>query len=537
MFKRWIQILYLAVLIVPACFCQCYASGLKSMLEKDFSQIEAAVQDVSGTDVTLDAGLANRISRGDLFSIFQKGEPLYLPDSHRILGYERKRIAVCRIIRAGRNNSVCTVISSVSRPGKGDLAIRFGELHAAFFIEGKPVAPELPEGSLKNILPWFKWLEPSAGPSPVPTSESMRALGIDVLFQVQGNKLHVYGPGMEQLRSYDLPPSFVFIEKPQAPAQERKAEEAAKRALGIKLFDFHSAELVGRLNEEALQVRICDLDGDGKLEIVYLLKHQICIAPYRRRGPLVSFKFEDLAHVCNFSLMEKSGWLCVNAALEQAGLSSKFLKYEHGSLRLIQDQINLWLDFLDTDCDGIRDTFLGQSYERERFRGRKIFRLAATDNGIEYLEQADLPGDFNVNGAVSANFDQEGCSLFYVSFDGFFKVFGRGRHIWSSLKPVVRDTKCCGPSRADLIDMSRTGTRKSGIIFNGTVSLPKARLLDSLILFSHKGQTPALYQADVNLQGRICSISVVGKDVITAVIIKGTENQKNETVLYKFSDK
>jgi len=536
MLRKQSQTLGLAVLLILTCCCRCLASSLEAELQKDFSPVETTIKDISRDNIVLDAGPASHISTGDLFSIFQKGEPVYLPESHRILGYERKKTAICRISLVRKNTSVCTSISAVSTPQKGDLAVRFGELSAAFFIDAKPVAPELPEGSLKDILPWFKWLEPSAGPSPVPTAESMAALGIDILFQIRGDNLYVYGPGMELLSSYKLPPSFVYINFPLNPPQNGgiKTEE---RIQDVKLFDFKTAKLVGRLDKEALQVQICDLDGDGNLEIIYLLKDQICIAPYRRKGPLTAFRFENFACVCNFSLMEKSGWLCVNAVLGQAGLSSKLLKYNHGTLRLVQDQINLWLAFLDSNCDGVKDMLLGQSYERARFRGRKVFRLIATDSGMEYLEQADYPDDFNVSSAVQADFGQAGCSLFYVSFDGFFKVFGQGKHIWSSLKPVVRDTKCCGPSKADLIDLSRTASQEQGIIFNGTITLPKARILDSLILFSHKKQASALYQAEINLKGSICGISADGDDIIMAVAVKTSEKPGTSTVLYEFAGK
>ncbi len=534
MLNKRIQTLGLAVLLVLACCCQCLASSLQVSLQRDFSPVEATITDVSRDNIALDAGPSSHISTGDLFSIFEKGRPVYLPESHRILGYERKKIGICRISTVGENSAVCTIVSSVSTPHNGDLAVRFGEMSAAFFIDARPVAPELPEGSLKDILPWFKWLEPSAGPSPVPTGESMNALGIDILFQVRGDELQVYGPGMELLRSYKLPPSFVYIES-SADSGQKIDINTRERIPGIPLFDFKTARMIGRLDEEALQVQVCDLDGDGRLEIIYLLKDRICIAPYRHTGPVVAFKFENFACVCNFSLMEKSGWLCVNAALGQAGLSSKLLKYRHGTLRLVQDQINLWLAFLDSDCDGMKDTLLGQSYERARFRGRKIFTLNATDSGIEYVERADYPSDFNVSSAVHADFGQEGCSLFYVSFDGFFKVFGRGRHIWSSLKPVVRDTKCCGPSKADLMDVSGTAGQKAGILFNGIITLPKARIIDSLMLFSDERQAPALYQAEVNLKGSICGISRDGDNIIMAVNVTTSEKPGTSTVLYEFA--
>ncbi len=509
------------------------AADLRDKLQEDFSPVEAMVSKAAEGMVFLDAGASRHVSKGDLFSIFRKGEPLYLPGSKVILGYQRKKIAVCRVMEVGKDSSECVLLSRQMPPRQGDAAVRFGELNAAFFVEGRAVEPGLPEGSLKDILPWFKWLEPSAQPSPVATPESMKAFGIDILFEVQGDTLQVFGPDMKKFKSYQLAPSFVFMNQEALPAQAKDIEKEA----GIQrkeVFDFSKAELVGSLDREVIQANISDLDGDGRLEIIYLLKHQLCIAPYRRQGRVVSLKFVDFSHLCSFSLLENKGWLCLNAALDQAGLSSKLLKYHDGTISLIQDQINLWLGFLDTDCDGRKDALFGQTYERARFRGRKIFRLAATDSGIEYVEEADYPADFNVNSAASADIQGRGCFLFYVSFDGFFKAYGNERHLWSSLKPVVRDTECCGPARADLIDLSRTSLEEPGIIFNGIMFLPKARLRDSLLLFLQDKDASALYQADMNLKGRVCSISLAGNQIIMAEIVKNQKTGKNETLLVAF---
>ncbi len=534
MFIRNLQILALTFILMATSGAKCVASTLEERLQQDFSPLEATVTAVSGNQVILDAGSSTHVSIGDLFSIFQKGRPFYLPETHKIIGYERKKSAVCKISSVSDDTSTCTIIYQASPPSKGNLAIRYGELKAAFFIEGKPVAPELPEGSLKDMLPWFKWLEPASGPSPVPNAQSMRALGIDILFQVSGDDLRVFGPGMEKLRSYKLPPSFITLNNQNVVQGTRSEKNLEHGIQGIELFDFHRAKLIGRLDKPAMQVSICDLDGDGQLEIIYLLHDRICIAPYRHQGNVTSLKFKSYECVCNFSLLERSGWICINAAIDQAGLNSKLLKYEKGNLKLVQDHINLWLSFLDTDCNGQKDTLLGQSYERARFRGKKIFRLMAHDSGIEYLEQADYPGDFNINSAIWADLDHQGCSLFYVSFDGFFKAFNQGHHIWSSLKPVVREEKCCGPATAQLVDLTQTNFGESGIIFNGTISLPRDRLMDSLILFSHKGHAFALYQAEVNLEGKICGISIVGTDVIMATLIEIPKEQKLETALYEF---
>ncbi len=532
MSTRQIHIFILTTFFVLANACLCFATNLQTRLQHDFRPVEAVVLDVSARELTLDTGISAHISKGDLFTIFRKGRPFYLPESHKVLGYEKKRIATCRINQVTEKTSTCSIISEFTHPAKGDLALRYEGLKAAFFIGAKPVAPELPGGSLKDLLPWFKWLEPASGPSPVLTAESMDALGIDILFQVRGNELYVYGPGMKKLDTYYLPPSFVVVEGQKTP--QKKGEQRIPKAFqGIELFDFHTARIVGSLNQSAIQVQICDLDGDGRLEVVYLLKNRLCIAPYRRQGQVISVEFAGCECACNFSLLKGKGWLCINTAIDQAGLSSKLFRYGQGHIKMVQDQINLWLNFIDTDCDGIKDTLLGQAYERARFRGRKIFILRPSDSGIEYVEQADYPTDFNVNSALWADLGHRGCSLFYVSFDGFFKVFSQGRHIWSSLKPVVRNNACCGPSWADLVDLSKTAMGESGIIFNGSIALPKGKLLDTLILFSQKRKTFALFQAEVNLKGRICGISVIGKDIVIATRVN-TKEQGEETVLYEF---
>ncbi len=538
MSKKWLSIFGMTTMLFLVSCCRCPASGLNERLRQDFRPIEATVIDVAQDTVTIDSGLSDGISKGNLFSLFQKGRPVFMPDSRKILGFEQKKVGVCTVTEVRQNSSICKMISPESAPEKGDLAVRFGELNAAFFVEHRPSEPELPGGSLQDILPWLKWLEPATAPSPVLDSRSMNALGIDILFQVKGNRLFVYGPGMTLLNSYNLPPSFVFTNENEKESPDQQGDGAVKTQLqGIQLFDFGKAKIIGKLNRDVLQVQICDLDGDGQLEIIYLMKDELCIAPYRRQGEISFKKFSYPACACSFSVMPGTGWICVNVSLSQAGMTSNLLQYLHDSLKTVQDQINLWLAFIDSDCDGNKDILLGQSYDRDRFKGKKIFLLAPRNYGIEYIERADYPADFNINSAVTAKIGQDTCSLFYVSFDGFFKVFGKGRHLWSSLKPVVSNTKCCGPANADLIDLSRTGAKDSGIIFNGTIPLPKSRFAPSLLLFTEEDGQYVLYQAEVNQHGTIRGISVVNGAILAAVSKDTQVNHKNpqaETVIYTF---
>ncbi len=490
-------------------------------LVKDFRPIIAKVKEVKPNGFVLDKGIKEGVKPGDIFAIVTKGVPVYIPGTKKILGYQEKLIAKCQVNSVDQGSAQCISYYSAGK-ASGDLkALRYTKVRAAFFLNDRLVSPVFSTYSLKEILPNLDWIEPSSGPLPVASESSMKAFGIDLIFRLRDHNLLVYGPGMKKLSTYEV---SSWEEVPASTGSQGAHVEAAPVVVDDAplVFDFSHAEVVGSLKDKVIQLAVADLNGDGLHEVVYLTEKGLGLVPYRREGPASFYRFEDFECPCNFSIFKD--WLVLNVAIENAGLSSKLFRYKDGMLQIVQDEINLWLAFSPVDCGSNQKVFLGQEYEKERFRGQKIFVLRPTLKGIEYEKQAELPNDFNIQSALAVKINNV-CTLLYVSFDGFFKVFAKGAHLWTSLFPVVEDRRCCGPAQADFIAI------RNGVIFNGMVPAGSKGLNQGVYYFPfNKGH--GFLRADKNLNGRPVGMSLIKGALLIGVTLQ--EKGDWETQIYKF---
>ncbi len=514
--------IFFIVLIVAACPGNLPANQQQQIegLVEDYRPVLATAKQENKGQFLLDKGAQSGIKPGDLFSLVGKGRPIYLPGTKRMLGYEDKVVGKCRIVKVQKDSSLCEVYSVFGNLSPNLKALRFSKMRAAFFLDGRLVSPVFSTYSFEKLLPNLEWIKPARGPLPVPTKSSMEAFGIDLVFELKDDTLHVYGPDMKEISSYEMVP----VSGP--PLHESQETGHAITVPGLeqapKTFDFKEAVPVGTLSEKVLQVAVTDLDGDGKQEIIYLLENGIGVAPYRRAGQAIFYRFGDFECPCSFSCFR--GWLVLNLTIKGAGLTSKLFSYKKGRLNLVQDEINLWLSFVQAACGQKTPVLMGQEFEKERFRGERIFRLNPTDQGLEYVEQADFPSDFNIDSVASTEVNGT-CVILYVSFDGFFKVFGNGSHIWTSLFPVVPERPCCGPQKADFLKIGK------GLVFNGAIPGERGRGVSGLYYLS-LSDGYRFFRADSHLKGSICGVSMTSKSVIIGVT---EETQKGwRTYLYKF---
>ncbi len=510
---------FLVFALIAHCPVDAGAAQQLRQLAVDFRPVIAMAMKSGEEQFVLDRGSRSSVRPGDLFALVDKGMPIYVPGTKRVLGYQDKVVGKCRVTRVTPASSACTVYSSSRKLPPRLEAMRFTGMRAALFIDGRLVSPVFSSYSLRKLLPNLDWVEPSSGPVPVPTKSSMEAFGIDLMFDLQDDSLHVYGPDMEEFSVYKVPSAGESV---MEKAEKRPSLIETRVAPAPFSFDFSRAKVVGTLNGKVLQVAVADLDGDGQEEIVYLMENEVGVAPYRRRGRAEFYRFGDFECPCGLSFSR--GWIVINVAIKGAGLTSKLFSYRAGRLHLVQDEINLWLSFARTRCGQAGPELMGQEYEKERFRGQRVFSLKPTDSGIEYLEQQEFPNDFSI-ASTDAQSVNGTCTLFYVSFDGFFKVYANGSHQWTSLFPVVADRPCCGPAKADFLILGR------GILFNGVIPEEKGKGLNGLFYFPLSGGYE-FFRADSGLRGTLCGVSMTREGIIIGVTDKTKGGWK--TRLYQF---
>ena len=506
-----------------------FSSSSLSRFITDLSPIYAGATKAEDGNFILNVGSSNGIKAGDIFSIVAKGEPFYAQNTKKIIGYREKVVSKCQVINLSDKSAICKPYLDLFEV-KGQLrAIRFSNIKAAFFVNGRLSYPELTNGALSELLPNIEWLEPASGPVPVASSSSMSAFGLDMIVELGYGKLKVFGPGYQLIREYEIDLTRPFVSGKQ-PKELQGNGEGASEFPSEPLVDFSRAKVKGTLNEKVLQLEVIDLDGDGNYEVVYLLKDRILISPYMHSGSLLGFKVDDFEAACNFSLFPGKGWLSLNVSLDDAGLDSRLFNYDNDKLQLIQEGINLWLQFISQGCKFKEVRFVGQSFERMRMRGQNFFQLFPTEKGIEYGDNLDYPSDFSIQSATTIPF-KDNCALFYVSFDGFLKVYLRGSHIWTSLWPIVEEERGCGPQRVSFVKLG------DYILFSGLIKKGATGSNNVYGLFVLNPKNGLDFKRiDVNLSGRINGMSLLEQDRLLIGVSQNIKN-KPKTILYEFDAK
>lgn len=509
------------------------AQDLTTAIRLDFAPVRAEVTAAGPERVVISIPKGAVVRQGDLFSVFSSGRS----SASAATGPSGKiqvegltgRSAQCRILEQQREFSA------------GDAAIRYEGLRAVLYLDEKPIPPRFSTGRLRSLLPYLDWLEPHEAIMPKMEPKSMRALRIDLLFRFKDGDLIIYGPDMEPIKRYArasslLPPDLDLDQSAQGYQGPSAAEGSPARS---PFLDLKDAEEIGRLDADPVKVAIADLDGDGGLEILYLLKDGLYISPFRRQGATARFKLDDFMVPYSFSLLPGQGLIALNVLLDGAGLSSSLLRYRDGRLSRIQGDINLWLSFVDTDCDGSADTLLGQAFVRERYRADRQFRIRPLDDGIEYLDAFEAPPGFNVNSNVQVVFPpQVGCSTVFLSVQGFLKVYGpAGTLDWSSLVPVVRQFEYFGTPDILMTPVTVKGSRL--ILYRGHPAGrdPEACWLCALAS-EGQGKFATFYALNGQVEGsRVCGIQML-KDRLIVAILRDESDHGDEpryvTRLYSF---
>ncbi len=542
-----------ALLCVAALLMQLLAPGhalcvsaqdLTTRIRIDFSPIRAELKAVGEGWVKLSMPKGAVVSPGDIFTVF----------SRKGLGSSLETMPAVpsgkiQVTSVSAGSATCSLLERRRELAPGDIAIRYEGLRAVVYRDDSPISPRFTTGRLRALLPYLDWLEPHEAIMPVMEPKSMKALGIDLLFRFKDGKLLVYGPDLQPFKVYEDAECLLPDEEAGPRGQQglhgmegqMPAGHGEAADLPAPFLSLAEAEEIGRLEARPIKVSIEDLDGDGSQEIIYLLDDGLYIAPFRAEGSLRKFKTSGFETPYSFSVLPGKGLVALNVLLDGAGLKSALLGYSRHGLRLIQGEMNLWLAFVDTDCDQAVDTLLGQSFDRERFRSDTVFRMRPSDDGVEYQGSMDYPPGFNVNGNVQAIFSaQGGCSMVVSTVQGFLKVYGPSNILeWSSLVPVVRQFEAFGTPDLFMTPV-RLGERQL-VLYRGHPAGKDAGEC-WLCALAPKGEEGfvtyyALSPEKGAKRARICGIQILNDRLVIAIVRNESEDEDEPryvTRLYSF---
>ena len=543
-----IQFAIIVGLLICSVFLQavpCYSKSSPicsyDQLLIDFAPLSTIVAGVSGYSLILDKGKVHGVNSGDLFEVYGKGSPVLDPDDGEIIGYIKKPLATIRVTQPEDSKSICEVVTAQAPLSVGQPAMRYSDMAAAFVARSDLGSAHEFRQDLEHAFPDLIWLDPSDVPSDVMNPQSMKTLGIVLLFALEQDGLKVYGPDLALLHEY---PVFRAKGTERQKYSTNTFEEIdyvehrhdivnQKFKTHLKSFDLSKARLVGHLPENAIQVDILDLNGDDELEIVYLLPSGLYVGHYGSPGELASYRFCGPGRLVGFSGTNTHGWIVLNVLLDGAGMCSMLLSYQNFTFSLIEDEINLWLAFVDRDGDGLKESLLGQSFDVDVMFRPKVYLMEPGYEGLKYRHRIVGPKNFSVIRSSWSDLNGNGLpEVCIIDYSGKLCVYEMEQLLWSSSNRVSPQLPEGGfPKWFISADVDGNGLPE--LLFPGVPGEESTLAGDWLMLLGWKDGKYILKSMMQPVEASICGLVVIQNQLITGIARPAQKpDGKGESFLY-----
>lgn len=516
------------------------SSTLYSDITNDFAPVPAMIVDINKDTVTIDKGKAQGIAIGDLFEVYNKGLPIKNPTKkEETIGYLKQPAATIEVIHLEDQKASCRILSGKASITHGLPATRYSDIPAACVIKNDSKLAQKGCETLAQTLPDLIWMPQASVPSEILDAKSMETLGIKMLFSFEADSLKVYGPRLNLIHQYPLKKDEKNEKTSiqQTPYRTSIAQDVIQEQ-GHFHIDTTDAARVGYLPEKTLQVDVLDLNRDGRLEVIYLTQSGIYICPFRRSGPITSYKFYGPGHLINFSVSPKEGWLTLNVAMDKAGMRSILFSYKNGRLIEVQNDINLWLAFLDMGDGSKTMSMVGQSFDQDSIFGQKFYLLKPEENGISYTDTLRFPAQFSILGAYWADINGDGNNeLIIADTSGRLLVYSLGQAVWSTADPVTQPLTKQGLLKGCLIP-NPDGSGLPCLLFAGQDITNGEEMEDRLMMLAWHGGKYTLQTISKPLGGRVSGISNIDGHIFLCLVktdLKKSGHQ--ESILYEIKIK
>ncbi len=402
-----------------------FCAAIPPQLVRDLSPVYARVMEVEDERLVLWLREDVTIKKGDLFTVYGKGELYRDPQTGVVLGTMRRPLAVVQALKTREGRVTCRMLS-VSGPVKTGLAaVRFSDVNAMVVADSRVPVLSMVARRLLDSLPALSWQQAPSSLGFLAGKSALKGLKTKVLLVLTGQQARLFLSGLKEPRVYPL-------ELVNGTKEGARSKISTNPAAVSPLVPRDSApELIGTLSQEALQVEVSK-GGGGKEWILYLMPQGLYLARYGEKGPPWFYKLPSMGTPAGFSVSDQGDWMVLNVMIGGVGMRSSLFKWGKRGIRLVQGDINLWLGFVDFDGDGVRNELVGQRYEV--IPGEKegnAYLLTPTERGVTYDDDLKMPRGAFLPASARVDMDGDGePELCSIGLDGRFRVFVRGKEVW-----------------------------------------------------------------------------------------------------------
>ncbi|HIE07736.1 MAG TPA: hypothetical protein EYP64_06800, partial [Desulfarculaceae bacterium] len=448
------------LMLVPICF----GGELPvASIVKDLSAIEAAVIVRPNGQLLLNKGSNDLVRKGDLWSLYSKGEVVLDPVSGEELGSLDEIIGSAMITRTDKRFSEIE-LTDPAKSGEvktGQQALRYDGVKA-IFQDGTGANYPLYE-KLRAGLPSLNWeykvTEVGATLTP-PRDALLLAAAKDRLTVWGGGEIvKVYEMMRRPLRAVSQPvaPGAVFStrgatsvqpqQQPvfrqeafiQSPQQQVFRQEPFTQTVPGLMTPGMSARLggqnfrsVGSINSIAYNLDLLNFDGQEQPWFVYLTNEALYCQPSLGGSERYAYRYEGFGAVANVST-GPGGMIALNVFNQSDWqMQSYLLRFTTAGFQVVDKDIPYILAYIDIDNDGVKD-LVGQNFDEENFFGTGVYRLAVKGASVKRAGKVKIPAGYRIYGSFMTDMDNDN-----IMETGFYNVgkhlllYEQGREIWQS---------------------------------------------------------------------------------------------------------
>jgi hypothetical protein len=352
------------------------------------------------------------VSAGDLFSLIKPGEKITHPVTGKVLGTLEEVKGILKVTRLQSGYSFARLLDKSTEIKRGDPIRRYANMSATVWdYTGKG---ETFFFQLRDQLSDLKWEDYQASQKNRPDKpRALKTGGPNLIFILTSDGVEVRDSEFQIIHSYGLPESLVSAAPIAAvPPVTKKAPMGSKPKEGITYEPtYQGYQTVGELSAVTVMADFVK-DGkdllmaatDGSEVKVYKVGKELSLrASSRPKGMGKTFAVKWWRPTTNAPLH-----LAVTTITDDAVEATVF-RLQGKELLPVEERISFFLGTFDRDGDGVPETILRQSFDRDIFWGTQIRELQLIDGGLKHRRpKFKLPKRFTVLGSTFADLTGDG---------------------------------------------------------------------------------------------------------------------------------
>ncbi len=403
---------------------------------KDLSVIEAAMIVRPNGNLLLNKGSNDSVRKGDLWSVYSKGEIVLDPISGEELGSIDESIGTARITRTDKRFSEVKLIAPAKNSAvkTAQQAKRYDGITTIFQDEtGDNYAVY---EKLRIDLPSLNW-EYKQSKEGAKFTPPMDAL----MLTAAQERLTVLSGG-EVVKVYEMMASSVAAGAAVATATAQpifKKEEPVTQTVPGLMTPGMSAKLggqnfrsVGSINSIAYNFDLFKIDGQQQPWFAYLTKDALYCQQDLAKDTRYEYRYKGFGAVVNVSV-GSDGMIAMNIFNQREWqMQSYLLRFTAAGFQIIKKDIPYILAYIDIDNDGVKD-LIGQNFDEETFYGTGVYRMTVKGSSVDQAGKIKVPAGYRIHGSFMSDMNNDNIlETGFYNFGRYLLIYEQGKEEWQS---------------------------------------------------------------------------------------------------------